>query len=738
MVASKKQSQPPPPPPPPFKMSQKEDEDFVNHVGRTREYTNSIYVINTVKHGGALKYIYDLENYFSEVQFVYITQENQLNTHPINSKSIVLINHLTSGNISITDITNLKLQTKAYFILIIHDFFYLGLKSPYYHVEYGKPLPENETHASYLWKKSFHPVVCDMLQSMDVIIHQNQFSFDQFQRKGCSSLHNSIIIPPADYPIQRSKNVIYRPIINNEIHLGMMTSNTVIKGQEMIKILKHFYINYQNFYIRWKIVGYNNIPLYNDSLTSFFNLIIKENIHSLLYFNKYGETFSFALTKYLNSQLPILYNNIGSFKDRMNPIHYNHHEMNISHTDVGFFPIFQDEEEYLQFIQEYSYILTSKKGSNSNSLISDDSKKNKKLKPILASQQEEPRLSDDHFHNHCNHSVCKKFEIFLEHLINQSDHIMIPPTTTSAKATETLKNKIINNYELQLKSLNLSYQIEMNSSYQSLFLPYYSHQHHNHVTNMTNNILNVDSHKQHHLFIITSKINVSNIPFSYIKSRSIYTIQERFQQTLDTIHSIKTYLSPSNDNNSQHQIYLILIDNSILPKHYINQLKHAGVNLLINPMNDPILNYYTDQYAYKGFAEIAQLIYAYNQILQYMHMHHFSNIFKITGRYTLTNAFNISYYNSIHSMIFKRNMKLMNMKYYYTCFYKIESSYFHEYFTLLKKLFLLKNDYIYHKKALNLEEEIPLILEFNFTEVPVDRLLGIRQNIAVWKDTSET
>eukprot|EP01040_Poterioochromonas_malhamensis_P012651 gene12651-13854_t len=737
MVASKKQPQPQPP----SKMSQKEDEDFVNHLGRSREYTNSIYVINTVKHGGALKYVYDLENYFSEIHFIYITQENQLHTHPINSKSIVLINHLTSGDISITDIINLKLQTKAYFILIIHDFFYLGLKSPYYHIEYGKPLPENETHASYLWKKSFHPVVCDMLQSMDVIIHQNQFSFLEFQKKGCSSLHNSIVIPPADYPVQRSKNVIYRPIINNEINLGMMTSNTVIKGQEMIKILKYFYINYKNFHIRWKIVGYNNIPLYNDSLTSFFNLIVKENIHSLLYFNKYGETFSFALTKYLNSQLPILYNNIGSFKDRMNSIHYNsNHDTNSSHTDVGFFPIFQNEEEYLQFIQEYSYILTSKKGSNSHSSSNNnnDIKKNQKVKPVLALQQEEPRSSDDHPHNHCNHSACKKFEVFLEYLINQSDHMMIPHTVTSAKAAETLKNKIINNYELQLKSLNLSNQIEMNSTYQSLFLPYYSLKHdHNNITHKINQ-MHIDNNKQNHLFIITSKINVSNIPFSYIKSRSIYTIQERFQQTLDTIHSIKTYLSPSNDSECQHQTYLILIDNSVLPKHYINQLKHAGINLLINPVNDPILNYYTDLYAYKGFAEIAQLIYAYNQILQYMHMYHFSNIFKITGRYTLTKSFNINYYSSIHSMIFKRNMKLMDMKYYYTCFYKIESSFFHEYFTLLKKLFLMKNDYIYHKKALNLEEEIPLILEFNFTEVPVDRLLGIRQNIAVWKDTTET
>jgi len=78
-------------------------------------------------------------------------------------------------------------------------------------------------------------------------------------------------------------------------------------------------------------------------------------------------------------------------------------------------------------------------------------------------------------------------------------------------------------------------------------------------------------------------------------------------------------------------------------------------------------------------------------------------------------------------------MKLPKMKYYFTCFYKIEPTYFHDYFHILKKLFMDK-DYYIEKNLLNLEEEIPVALNFNFTEAPV---LGLKQNIAVWNETSE-
>jgi hypothetical protein len=51
----------------------------------------------------------------------------------------------------------------------------------------------------------------------------------------------------------------------------------------------------------------------------------KHNFHCLLHLNKYGETYSYALTKSIYSGLPILYNNIGSFKYRI-PIDTPHYK----------------------------------------------------------------------------------------------------------------------------------------------------------------------------------------------------------------------------------------------------------------------------------------------------------------------------------------------------------------------------------------------------------------------------
>ena len=48
--------------------------------------------------------------------------------------------------------------------------------------------------------------------------------------------------------------------------------------------------------------------------------VIKNNkIHALLYLNKYGETWCYSLSKAIKTGLPILYNNLGAFKERLIP-----------------------------------------------------------------------------------------------------------------------------------------------------------------------------------------------------------------------------------------------------------------------------------------------------------------------------------------------------------------------------------------------------------------------------------
>eukprot|EP01040_Poterioochromonas_malhamensis_P008688 gene8688-9402_t len=683
-------------------LSAKDDEDFVNHVNRHPDSSRTAYIINSVKHGGAYKFVHDITSTFPTIHFVSISKEHQLNKLQISPDSVVFINHIVHSDISVIDIINLKKSTNGLFILVIHDFFYLALQNPFYHINY--PLAENETHGSYVFRKEIDPVVCEMIQMMDIVIHQNSFSLNEFE-KYCPSRKNSMVIPPADYAVKRV-GVIHRPIVNKEINLGMITSFSEYKGREMILILRHLYPTYKQHQINWKISGVN-IPQYADSMTSFVNLITRQGIQGLVYLSKYGETFSFAMTKYLNSQLPILYNNFGSFKERLR----GEDVADVRKANSGLFSIFEQEEEYLNFIKEFDYLVTPpKKNKNAKTkpqlnLLQDDVAKHEGHEDHAEGTTENEEDQNDtnslpsqlQDHTNCTHSACLKFEAFLDHLIDHCSPVTLKPGTFGDAFTP---------YQQKLESLDLPNKIRVNPAYQKLFLPHLAGE-------------------KKHLFIITSKINVSHVPFSYINQRSIYSTHDRFKQTLQTIKTIRDHLP----NNS----YIVMIDNSMLPKHYLVPLRRR-VDHLIADVHDKVLNYYTDQYAYKGFAEVAQLINVYNRYLKYLDVSSFENVFKMTGRYTLTESFNISYYSSSKGMMFKRDEKLTEMKYYYTCFYKIEPSYVHEYFELLKRLFVSKEEYI-GKKMLNLEEQIPWMLEYNFTEVR--GLLGVRQNIAVWNETSE-
>jgi len=105
--------------------------------------------------------------------------------------------------------------------------------------------------------------------------------------------------------------------------------------------------------------------------------------------------------------------------------------------------------------------------------------------------------------------------------------------------------------------------------------------------------------------------------------KGIYSIKERFEQTIKTINSIKRL-------NCDH--YIILCDNSFLPKEY-KEILTSMVNVFIsldNTMND------------KSQSEAYQMIQIINKIadLQY-------DIFlKISGRYYLTDNFNIKNYDN--------------------------------------------------------------------------------------------
>ena len=230
------------------------------------------------------------------------------------------------------------------------------------------------------------------------------------------------------------------------------------------------------------------------------------------------------------------------------------------------------------------------------------------------------------------------------------------------------------------------------------------------------NLLNSIKQFNKNIIIITSKIVVSKNPLSYAENRSIYTSKERFEQTMSTITSIRKYIPNS---------YIILFDNSCFLNSDYNILNNA-VDHFINITNNEDLNYFTNEYKYKAFAELAQLreIYKHAQI----DIKNIKHLFKISGRYLLNDTFDYAAYNNDKN-IFKKNMSVTDRNYYYTSFYKLNKT--------ILPFFFKKIDSIFNKREQYTQHDLEVIFSTAFNEnIDLVDNLGVTQNISVWNEIS--
>jgi hypothetical protein len=126
-------------------------------------------------------------------------------------------------------------------------------------------------------------------------------------------------------------------------------------------------------------------------------------------------------------------------------------------------------------------------------------------------------------------------------------------------------------------------------------------------------------------FIITSVINTISTDLTYGR-RSFYDMNERFEQTLQTIHSIRSYV-PNAD------IYLIEGSQITFNMEFVFE---SLVNKYVNVFNDKYIRRSVES-KLKGYGEAAQIHYIFNKY----DMTKYEYIFKISGRYYLNSDFNL-------------------------------------------------------------------------------------------------
>lgn len=178
------------------------------------------------------------------------------------------------------------------------------------------------------------------------------------------------------------------------------------------------------------------------------------------------------------------------------------------------------------------------------------------------------------------------------------------------------------------------------------------------------------------LVLITSVINTPNTPnisLNNILPRSIYTREERFKHTKETIISIKKFIP--------NPIILLVECSDFTDEEYM--YFYSNCDYILNLWDN--LSLHSSIFGLsKSLGEGTMTIEALKLIIK--HNLQFDNLFKISGRYYLTTNFNYGNYNNNNNVFKKIDDNLENIL---TVFYKIP---FNNINTLLNFLLLHIND----------------------------------------------
>ena len=130
------------------------------------------------------------------------------------------------------------------------------------------------------------------------------------------------------------------------------------------------------------------------------------------------------------------------------------------------------------------------------------------------------------------------------------------------------------------------------------------------------------------IFLITSVINTGKHHWSYTGTRSIFSAKERFDQTLQTIESIRAL---------KDDTLIFLVECSNIDKEMENEfIKRTDIYLQLFD-NEEVRNSCINTEK-KGYGEIMKTIKAVEYLIN--NNIRFNRLFKISGRYFLNSSFN--------------------------------------------------------------------------------------------------
>jgi hypothetical protein len=318
----------------------KKNNMYIENVVKSR----NIFVVYDLRHmGGTRKYIYDLLNTYSNMCIIYSKDHMK---YIRNKKDIIWINHFIYTDITIIDILQKKKETNCKIYITIHDFTWLCNKI----YEYNGQDPHG--HNAYLFNNTISKEIKELFDLADKIIHPSRFTYDIYKKY--FNEKNFVITEHDDYYC--AKIIPKFNTLGNTINVGVLSALSTYKGQSQVDFLKEKYKKFMGYHINFCICGVS-VPMYNDNYDSYRNLLLKYNVHCLLFLNIWGETWCYSLTKALLTGLPILYNNLGVFKER---IQQSQHYFTVYESEKEINKDVNKKKLSLEFENMLSYIINNK------------------------------------------------------------------------------------------------------------------------------------------------------------------------------------------------------------------------------------------------------------------------------------------------------------------------------------------------------------------------------------------
>lgn len=197
------------------------------------------------------------------------------------------------------------------------------------------------------------------------------------------------------------------------------------------------------------------------------------------------------------------------------------------------------------------------------------------------------------------------------------------------------------------------------------------------------------------LVLITSVINTGKVGWSYTQIRSSYSPEERYNQSLQTIDSIRKYLPGAK---------ILFVECSEIPEEYTMTLM-SKVDYFINQYDIAEAREACLETNKKGFGEAVQTKLAIEYIIQ--NKLHFNRFFKISGRYFLTDKFVSDRYRTDVYTFKKRANTGNHIVSISTVVYSFPISFLHDFYSRIT----IVVDYYKTHGPRGYEELLPVICE---------------------------